>query len=804
MITSESDSSISGRFECDDCDYRDFFDVDSDTYQRAYNVLDAQHNILEQLRDETNSLLNSETGEDRNVLEQISNCISALLSCDIGSIFPKAAYFVNSMNTLSNNAQMSPNTALIYNNLFTVMTILSRIFSYISCQLTTSKIAPKSKIEAPSTPSLMQENMPKTEEELVLCRICEEYVPVSMIESHSKNCVIAYESEYQMLTTDQKIVKLQNAIRKTILTDAWPGDKEETIKIKLPMLHAIMLLDVAISSNKGTKHDAEVLGYVLQSIESKIFTEEKLQCSSYIERGTELIAEKQKACTNFNEVSSLLEQTRVSSSSSYATPMQTTIADFEFVKRISNGAFARVFLARKRKTGDIYAIKVTPISSVKQKNQMRRCLVEKDILLQNTNPYIVNFYYSIVGVHNLYLVMEYSPGGDLYSLLQNVGCLDEIAARTYTVYIVKALEYLHAHGIIHRDIKPDNMLITETGTLKLTDFGLSLYGSVDRHVSETIVDDNQAFVGTPDYLSPEIILSEPHNKSTDFWSLGAVIYEFLTGVPPFHADTIAETFGRIIKCTVDWSMLEEFSPQVTDLIKKLLTVNPLERLGAKGINEIKNHQWFNGIDWHRVELLNPPFKPDLKDYDDTEYFTQRYSFQTTDDSDILDDMNQESKNQSSMLVSNLSARSSFAQRITDDDPLSHEYDDDDDISMFPSISLTKLSISNVVQAHKIRRCPRSCSATSVVLSDDDDGSLEELLGMGSNSFAEVSKVNGLPPKPSKGRRMGLHRSSGEPNLSFDYSSKPHASYTSLSSILPPRVSSPAKIGSPDTQTPQIK
>ncbi|OHT15013.1 hypothetical protein TRFO_14503 [Tritrichomonas foetus] len=243
--------------------------------------------------------------------------------------------------------------------------------------------------------------------------------------------------------------------------------------------------------------------------------------------------------------------------------------------------------------------------------------------------------------------MEYLPGGDLYSLLQNVGCFDEDTAKIYTLQILLALQHLHTHGIIHRDLKPDNILVSKEGTIKLTDFGLSHMGLLDRQSSEEPVENEESkIVGAPDYIAPEILMQKHHSFTADYWSLGCILYEFLFGIPPFHSDTEEETFKNILQGEYDMSpeTTEDVSKEALDLISHLLIQNPEKRLGAKGIHKIINHSWFEGIDLKTVE---PPFKPELSNEIDTEYFLQRYQFPKN--SDILEDLNDERDDETSEL-----------------------------------------------------------------------------------------------------------------------------------------------------------
>lgn len=241
--------------------------------------------------------------------------------------------------------------------------------------------------------------------------------------------------------------------------------------------------------------------------------------------------------------------------------------------------------------------------------------------------------------------MEYLPGGDLYSLLQNVGSFDEDTAKLYIYEILLALKFLHTNGIIHRDLKPDNILVAKDGKIKLTDFGLSHLGLIDRRNNEELGETEETtIVGTPDYIAPEILMQKKHSFTCDYWSLGCMLYEFLIGVPPFHADTEEETFKNILSGQYDLSAdvgVEDFTEDAIDLIKKLLVSDPNKRLGAQNVDDILNHPWFKGVD---PDQEDPPFVPELNSQYDTTYFQQRYSFKE-DDSDIIEDINDDKEKQ---------------------------------------------------------------------------------------------------------------------------------------------------------------
>ncbi|KAL1833645.1 hypothetical protein ACET3Z_003296 [Daucus carota] len=335
---------------------------------------------------------------------------------------------------------------------------------------------------------------------------------------------------------------------------------------------------------------------------------------------------------------------------------RTSIDDFEIIKPISRGAFGRVFLAKKRTTGDLFAIKVLKKADMVRKNAVESILAERDILIAVRNPFVVRFFYSFTCRENLYLVMEYLNGGDLYSLLRNLGCLDEDVARVYIAEVVLALEYLHSLRIVHRDLKPDNLLIAHDGHLKLTDFGLSKVGlinstddlsgpavsgaslleEVDSQLSASQHQQDRrakrSAVGTPDYLAPEILLGTGHGTSADWWSVGVILFELIVGIPPFNAEHPQIIFDNILNRNIPWPQVpEEMSSEAADLVDRLLREDPNQRLGARGASEVKQHPFFRDINWNTLARQKAAFVPASESPMDTSYFTSRFTWNPSDE-----------------------------------------------------------------------------------------------------------------------------------------------------------------------------
>lgn len=406
--------------------------------------------------------------------------------------------------------------------------------------------------------------------------------------------------------------------------------------------------------------DSKLKALVIDTFGGRI---EKLLREKYLLACELMDTRSPKSDSKNKEISrSLLDN--ASQSSAVSTPSnslhkeRTSIDDFEIIKPISRGAFGRVFLARKRTTGDFFAIKVLKKLDMIRKNDADRILAERNILITVRNPFVVRFFYSFTCRDNLYLVMEYLNGGDLFSLLKKVGCLDEDVARIYIAELVLALEYLHSLGIVHRDLKPDNILIAQDGHIKLTDFGLSKIGLINStmdlsgpqtngttpdahnpHAQQTDDRRQHSAVGTPDYLAPEILLGTEHGYAADWWSVGIILFELITGIPPFTAERPEIIFDNILNRKIPWpSVPSDMSYEAQDLINRFLMHDPEERLGANGSAEVKAHSFFRGVNWDSLALQKAAFVPQPDSADDTSYFISRFnqmsSGSSNSDSDI--------------------------------------------------------------------------------------------------------------------------------------------------------------------------
>ncbi|NXN49629.1 CTRO kinase, partial [Rynchops niger] len=301
--------------------------------------------------------------------------------------------------------------------------------------------------------------------------------------------------------------------------------------------------------------------------------------------------------------------------------LQPSVKDFEVKSVVGCGHFADVKVVREKVTGDVYAMKVTSKESLLAQEHVSFFEEERNILSQSTSPWIPQLQYAFQDKKNLYLVMEYQPGGDLLSLLNRYDDqLDESMVQFYLAELILAIHSVHQMGYVHRDIKPENVLIDRTGHIKLVDFGSAAKMTVNKTVNAKLP------VGTPDYMAPEMLTGlngdgkASYGPECDWWSLGIIAYEMIYGRSPFAEGTSAKTFNnimnfqRFLKFPEDVKVSSEF----LDLIQSLLC-GQKERLGYEGLC---CHPFFSKIDWNNIRNSPPPFVPTLKSDDDTSNFDE--------------------------------------------------------------------------------------------------------------------------------------------------------------------------------------
>ncbi|XP_032422777.1 serine/threonine-protein kinase LATS2 [Xiphophorus hellerii] len=332
------------------------------------------------------------------------------------------------------------------------------------------------------------------------------------------------------------------------------------------------------------------------------------------------------------------------------------------IKTLGIGAFGEVCLTRKVDTGALYAMKTLRKKDVLNRNQVAHVKAERDILAEADNEWVVRLYYSFQDRDSLYFVMDYIPGGDMMSLLIRMGVFPEHLARFYIAELTLAIESVHKMGFIHRDIKPDNILIDLDGHIKLTDFGLctgfrwthnSKYYQKGSHIRQDSMEPSDSWddvsncrcgdrlmtleqranrqhqrclahslVGTPNYIAPEVLLRKGYTQLCDWWSVGVILFEMLVGQPPFLAPTPTETQIKVInwESTLQVPPQVKLSPESVDIIGRLCC-SAEERLGANGSGEIKAHPFFSEVDFSsnlRQQLA--PYRPKIAHPMDTSNF----------------------------------------------------------------------------------------------------------------------------------------------------------------------------------------
>ena len=315
-----------------------------------------------------------------------------------------------------------------------------------------------------------------------------------------------------------------------------------------------------------------------------------------------------------------------------------SIRDYESIEIIGRGAFGEVHVCREKKTGKIYAIKKIKKNILIIKNQIRHVLNEQILMSKASSPWIVELKASFQEDEYLYLVMEYLPGGDLMNLLIQKDILTEKEAKFYISELILAIESIHNLDCIHRDIKPDNILIDKNGHIKLSDFGLAkisdkLYEKEDEKYKNFIQNKNKeknhkmthnknfSCVGTAYYVAPEVLKKSGYDKDIDWWSVGIIFFEMLVGYAPFCSKETTEVCYKVLnwKDFLNIPKKVKISEEAKDLIYKLIN-NSDDRLGKNGSEEIKRHPFFKDVNWNNIRNSKAPFIPELKNEYDTKYF----------------------------------------------------------------------------------------------------------------------------------------------------------------------------------------
>ncbi|KAL2083332.1 hypothetical protein ACEWY4_021105 [Coilia grayii] len=293
------------------------------------------------------------------------------------------------------------------------------------------------------------------------------------------------------------------------------------------------------------------------------------------------------------------------------------LADFNIIDTLGVGGFGRVELVQlKSDESKTFAMKILKKRHIVDTRQQEHIRSEKLIMQEAHSDFIVRLYRTFKDSKYLYMLMEACLGGELWTILRDRGSFEDATTRFYTACVAEAFAYLHSKGIIYRDLKPENLILDHRGYAKLVDFGFAKKIGFGKKT--------WTFCGTPEYVAPEIILNKGHDISADYWSLGILMYELLTGSPPFSGPDPMKTYNIILRGIDMIEFPKKITKNAANLIKKLCRDNPSERLGnlKNGVKDIQKHKWFEGFNWEglRKGTLSPPIVPNVTSPTDTSNF----------------------------------------------------------------------------------------------------------------------------------------------------------------------------------------
>ena len=297
------------------------------------------------------------------------------------------------------------------------------------------------------------------------------------------------------------------------------------------------------------------------------------------------------------------------------------IAGYDLLKQVGKGGFSRVILARMKSSGKLVAMKVMNKQDIISSNKVKPVMLERNILVRLKHPFIVNLEDAFHTKHYLHLVLEFCPAGELFFHLSNRKNFAEEEARAIIAEVILAIEYLHSNDIVYRDLKPENVLVDFNGHIKLTDFGLCKKNFKRGDLSNSLC-------GSPEYICPEMLNSGTHSRTLDYYQIGALLYELLTGLPPNYSSNKKQMFANIAR--KEAAHPQYLSANAKSLLKGLLHKDPTKRLGYDNeFEEIRAHPFFSSIDWDKLLLKQKsgPLKPHLSGL----YFDKEFVERLTDD-----------------------------------------------------------------------------------------------------------------------------------------------------------------------------
>ncbi|KAI9315564.1 kinase-like domain-containing protein [Dichotomocladium elegans] len=294
-----------------------------------------------------------------------------------------------------------------------------------------------------------------------------------------------------------------------------------------------------------------------------------------------------------------------------------TVTDFEYGPVLGEGSYSTVLVGKDKKTGKHYAVKKLDKRHIVKNNKVKYVMIERDALSKMNHPGIIRLYWTFKDSRSLYYVIDLARNGELYTYIRRLAPFDLDTTRFYASEILLAIEHIHSRNVIHRDIKPENILLDDRMHIKIADFGSAKIlqpdvATADNETSES-TSHSRSFVGTAEYVSPELLRDEPTLREADFWALGCVIYQMIAGRSPFKAATDYLIFQKVKN--LDYSFPDGFPGVAKDLVQKLLQLEPEKRLGSAatgGIEALKSHPFFAGTDWDTIwESQAPPLKERL-------------------------------------------------------------------------------------------------------------------------------------------------------------------------------------------------